>query len=149
VRDRKFIWAGLGPDGRSAIVARRSVGAHEPTTRLVSGLDLRSELPAPPASSAVPRVDLDGERPRYPPGTAGWSARRQAPGEVLGMHYTATIDFGVIVIGSTALVLDRGEVELGPGDCVVIDGVPHAWRAGAEGCLLHTLLIGKPIAATD
>jgi mannose-6-phosphate isomerase-like protein (cupin superfamily) len=94
-------------------------------------------------------VDLDGEQRRYLPGVAGWTARWHAPHQAFPMHYTATVDFDVIVAGTTRLVLETGEVELGPGDCVVIDGVPHAWLAGPEGCRLYTLLIGKAIAGAQ
>jgi mannose-6-phosphate isomerase-like protein (cupin superfamily) len=34
----------------------------------------------------------------------------------------------VIVSGRAVLVFDSGEVELGPGDCLVQQGSWHAWR---------------------
>jgi mannose-6-phosphate isomerase-like protein (cupin superfamily) len=145
----RFVSVGRDADGRSAVIELRELGPDEQTVTLVSGIELGGELPAPPDSSTARRVDLDGEQPRYPPGVAGWAARWHAPHEAFPMHYTATVDFDVIVAGTTTLVLEAGEVELGPGDCVVIDGVPHAWRAGPEGCRLYTLLIGKAIGGAS
>lgn len=65
------------------------------------------------------------------------------------MHYTATVDFDFVVGGSTTLVLESDEVALEPGDCVLIPGVPHAWRAGPDGCELCNVLIGKAIEESD
>ena len=44
------------------------------------------------------------------------------------MHATDTIDYLVILSGHVTLVLEEGEVDLGPGDFVVDRGVMHAWR---------------------
>ena len=44
------------------------------------------------------------------------------------MHATNTIDYLVILSGRVILVLEQGEAELGPGDCVVDRGVIHGWR---------------------
>lgn len=44
------------------------------------------------------------------------------------MHATDTIDYLVVVSGRVTLVLEAGEVEVGPGDLVVDRGVIHGWR---------------------
>lgn len=50
------------------------------------------------------------------------------PGTKEFMHVTDTIDYLVILSGRVTLVLEEGEVDLGPGDFVVDRGVMHGWR---------------------
>ena len=54
------------------------------------------------------------------------------PGSPALMHATDTIDYLVIVSGHVTLVLETGEVTLGPGDLVVDRGVMHAWRNDSD-----------------
>lgn len=59
-----------------------------------------------------------------------------------GMHKTPTIDYLVVLSGRVVLILETGEVELGPGDCVVQGGVNHAWsNRSAEPALLAAVLV--------
>jgi quercetin dioxygenase-like cupin family protein len=51
-----------------------------------------------------------------------------APGSPAFMHATNTIDYIIILSGQVTLVMEQGEVVLGPGDMVVDRGVMHAWR---------------------
>ena len=48
------------------------------------------------------------------------------------MHRTETVDYGIVLSGKLWLVLDEGEVELGPGDIVVQRGTNHAWSNRTE-----------------
>jgi mannose-6-phosphate isomerase-like protein (cupin superfamily) len=48
------------------------------------------------------------------------------------MHRTETVDYGIVLSGRLWLVLDEGEVELGPGDIVVQRGTNHAWSNRTE-----------------
>ncbi|AJR24190.1 cupin domain-containing protein [Sphingobium sp. YBL2] len=43
------------------------------------------------------------------------------------MHRTGTVDFGIVIEGHLTLILDEGEVTVGPGDVVVQRGTNHAW----------------------
>ena len=52
----------------------------------------------------------------------------KADAEEGGFHRTDTLDFVMILDGTLTLELDRGAVELGPGDCVVQRATRHAWR---------------------
>jgi hypothetical protein len=58
------------------------------------------------------------------------------------MHHTDTIDLDTVVSGSIELVLDDGAHAMGVGDCAVVTGVDHAWRAGPEGCVFAAAMIG-------
>ena len=58
------------------------------------------------------------------------------PGSPAQMHATDTIDYLVILSGQVTLVVEKGEVDLGPGDLVVDRGVMHGWRNDhAEPCV--------------
>jgi quercetin dioxygenase-like cupin family protein len=63
------------------------------------------------------------------------------------MHRTDTLDFAVILEGSVELTLDDGVHPLLPGDCVVVQGVDHAWRAGEQGCVLCGINLGTAPAS--
>jgi mannose-6-phosphate isomerase-like protein (cupin superfamily) len=46
-----------------------------------------------------------------------------------GMHSTETVDIDVIISGEVDLELDDGQqVHMKAGDCVIMNGVRHAWR---------------------
>lgn len=78
------------------------------------------------------------------PGQCSWSLWRFDSGAEVSMHHTDTVDFDVIVAGVVELVLDDGSHALNTGDCVVMTGVDHAWRAGPEGCVISGIAIGTP-----
>jgi quercetin dioxygenase-like cupin family protein len=73
-----------------------------------------------------------------------WVVAEWVPGFEYGMHHTDTIDFDVVLAGSVELTLDDGVHPMGVGDCVVVTGVDHAWRAGPDGCTLSVLSLGTP-----
>jgi hypothetical protein len=77
------------------------------------------------------------------PGAAMWRIYELPPGLVYEMHHTDTVDFDVLVDGSMTLVLDREEVELAPGDGVLLNGDRHSWRAGDNGCRMLFALLGS------
>jgi len=61
-----------------------------------------------------------------------------------GMHTTATVDFGVVLLGQATLELDDGAtVVLNPGDTYVQNGTRHRWSNGGEvPAVLAVALIG-------
>ena len=63
------------------------------------------------------------------------------------MHATDTIDYLIMLEGEIALVLETGEVRLGPGDVVVDRGVIHGWRnVGTGSAAFASIMIeAKPI----
>lgn len=47
-------------------------------------------------------------------------------------HATDTLDYIVILEGEVVLMVDTGEVRLGPGDLVVDRGIRHRWRNDSD-----------------
>jgi hypothetical protein len=61
------------------------------------------------------------------------------------MHRTQTIDYGIVLAGEVWLLVDEGEVRLGPGDIVIQRGTNHAWSNRTEEIarIAFILLDGK------
>jgi hypothetical protein len=57
-----------------------------------------------------------------------------------GLHRTDTIDFSVVLDGRVNFVVETGEVTLGVGDCVLVCGVLHAWRALHASTIAITMM---------
>ena len=76
------------------------------------------------------------------PGLVRWMVLEFEPEHGFGMHHTDTVDFDTVLSGSIELTLDDGVHRLTPGDCVVMNGVDHAWHAGPDGCRLSVMLFG-------
>ena len=60
------------------------------------------------------------------------------------MHRTESVDYGVVIEGELTLIVDDGEVTVGPGSVVVQRGTNHAWanRAGKTCRILFVLIDG-------
>lgn len=56
-----------------------------------------------------------------------------------GMHRTDTVDFSLVLDGEVTFVVETGEVTLNPGDCVLVCGVLHAWRAQRRSAIAVTM----------
>jgi quercetin dioxygenase-like cupin family protein len=125
--------------GRSCVVRESGISRTPVPAVEASCIFLTSSSPPSPrpdGSGAVLDAGLE-------PGLARWSILRMPPSHDHPRHQTDTVDFDTVVAGSIELRLDDGVHQLGPGDCVVIDGADHAWRAGPEGCVLAVLMIGS------
>lgn len=58
------------------------------------------------------------------------------------MHKTRTLDYGIVLAGRVKLLMDDGELELGPFDVVVQRGTNHGWvNSGSEPALMAFVLI--------
>ena len=80
------------------------------------------------------------------PGQLRWLVSRWEPdSQRTTIHHTDTVDLDLVVAGSIDLLLDDGAHHLATGDCVVITGIDHGWRAGPEGCTLSVVLLGTPL----
>jgi hypothetical protein len=78
------------------------------------------------------------------PGLVRWQVMRFGPEFAIGMHHTDTLDLDMVLEGSVEIVLDDGAHRLAPGDCVVVTGVDHAWKAGPDGFVMSVTVIGTP-----
>jgi quercetin dioxygenase-like cupin family protein len=132
----RFIVTGTDAQQRSTVVGEDTieVGAGAGSTPLWS------------TQTSPPAVDRPSVDPAYTPvavaGSTSWRLWELAPGAEIGLHRTNTLDYDTIVHGSGVLVLETAEVELGPGDNVVIPDVLHGWRAGPDGLAASIVLIG-------
>src|SRR5919202_296859 len=122
------IVTGHDASGRSVIL---SDGPNPKTLDIGTGvfheLWVTEAVPGPiPASEPDPT-----DRPvRVPPPAGGVLARvtEVAPGAVVPIHRTETVDVGVVLEGETWLTLDDGsETHVRAGDAVVQRGTNHAW----------------------
>jgi quercetin dioxygenase-like cupin family protein len=137
---------GVDDTGSSYVVEEREVMFSEMSPGLsVDGLFRTADSPPPSRPQGRGAlVDLGVE-----PGRCSWSLFRFEPGAEVAVHHTDTLDFDVIVEGSVELILDDGTHLLEAGDCVVMTGVDHAWRAGATGCTAGAIAIGTPPPDSD
>ena len=132
---------GVDEEGRSRVVAEREITFSE-IGPLLSVDTLFRTVESPPPSRPQGRGDLIDLG--VDPGRCSWSLWRFEPGGEVGMHQTDTVDLDIIIEGEIELTLDDGRHILRTGDCVVMTGVDHAWRAGAAGCTVSAVAVGTP-----
>ena len=105
-----------------------------------------TELWALGTEPAVTTVDPTLGLPRFevdvPAGETKWIITQMGPGAGAPMHSTPTIDYGLVVAGDIELGLETGSVRLHVGDAVVMNAVQHSWKAGPDGCVIATVLVG-------
>ena len=60
-----------------------------------------------------------------------------------GAHKSDTVDFVHVLYGEVVLELDDREVELHPGDLVIMRGTWHVWRNDTtEPCTVSSVMVG-------
>ena len=58
------------------------------------------------------------------------------------MHKTNSIDYTVVISGECTMLLERGEVQIRQGDCIVQRGTAHAWVNRSKApCIMAFILI--------
>lgn len=114
---------GLNAMGQSCVVIDGPIPQHN---AMSAALAWRSAIPADNAGAEDAAVPYALEVLHS--GHANFAICRFPPGTPALMHATDTIDYLVILSGQVTLVLEEGEVHLGPGDFVVDRGVVHGWR---------------------
>lgn len=134
--------AGVDDDGRSCItaevpIADRDINIAPPSFR--TDVFKITETPPPPRPAASAHFYDTG----IEPGHAEFCVLQMPAGVEHPMHYTDTINFHTIVVGSVDLVLDDGPHRLEAGDSLVLLGVDHGWKAGPSGCVQTILNLGS------
>jgi mannose-6-phosphate isomerase-like protein (cupin superfamily) len=130
-------------DGKACMISETEVSL-DPSS--ISGHDfvefaVNPPLPRPAGNGAFLDTGL-------PVGQVKWLTTSFPPnGSYPTMHHTDTIDCHTILSGSIDLILDDGAHRLAAGDCVIVNGVDHAWQAGEEGCITSLMMIGTPAPA--
>jgi quercetin dioxygenase-like cupin family protein len=132
----RYIEVGTDSSGRSVVA--REVPFESKSAKLYSTPDDASA--GRPATGTA--VDAG-----CAPGTTAWKLWVVPPGMVAALHRTDTVDYDTVVAGQLVLVLDDGDVEMGVGDCVMLPGVMHGWRAGPEGATVSLVQVGIEAAS--
>ncbi|CAI7565071.1 unnamed protein product [Penicillium pancosmium] len=93
---------------------------------------------------------LASPSPLNPPSGTSCTIIEVPPGSDVPMHRTATLDYGVIIDGTTELVLDSGEKKvMTKGDVFVQRGTAHSWRNMTEkndnSGILRVFFVFQPI----
>lgn len=130
------IITGVDADGRSCVVEETSLSDPDNMLSEVYATD----RPIPPARQPAGGQHMDLH---VAPGHTRWLVVRWAPDLEAQFHHTDSIDYDTVMDGSMTLILDDGEHELGPGDCVVMVGVGHGWRSGSAGCTMSVVVLGS------
>ena len=130
------IVTGVDGGGRSCVVEETELSA---TTEVM----FQTATSPPPPRPRGHGSDLDLH---VSPGIVRWIYWNLPPGPDMPsqMHHTNTVDFDMVLSGSVDIVLDDGAHRLESGDCVVVTGVDHGWKAGPEGCTISVLVVGTP-----
>jgi hypothetical protein len=141
----KFVETGVGDDGRSRVtsvhdvLADRAFRSGSLTSEVLWATnEIPFELPIPRRAASDPVVDFG-----IPANAIRFTMLRIEAGEQEhGLHRTDTIDFDLVVAGEVDLLLDDGDINLQPGDSVVLPGVTHGWRAGPDGVVMCIAVLG-------
>ena len=137
----RVLITGVDADGKSCVVSEQVGLDPVPDGAFHFGVVHRTPSGPPPAGPAARTERMDVQ---VPPGIAQWVVVDYEPGGVQEWHHTDTIDFNHVLSGSIDLTLDDGVHHLEAGDGAVVNGVDHAWQAGADGCRLSVLFLGTP-----
>lgn len=73
------------------------------------------------------------------PGRARSFLSRMPAGYASGLHRTDTLDVSVVLSGRLEFAVASGRVPLFAGDCVLVLGVVHAWRALDDSVIAVTM----------
>ena len=146
---RKFV-TGVNPAGQSCIVDEQEIEtAAIPGVSGVKTAALFSTTQTPP--TARPEQTGHFIDVRLPPGIVRWivvdhapHSKHDAPTTASEMHHSDTLDLIIVVDGSQRLILQADERMLVPGDCVVMNGVDHAFETGPDGCRVISVAVGTP-----
>jgi quercetin dioxygenase-like cupin family protein len=132
---------GVNEDGRSCVVEETEIAPTEAVPGIAAAMLFATSQSPPPPRPAGRGDFLDLG---VAPGVCRWMMLDWDPHHSWAMHHTDTLDFDLVLSGRVDLILEAGEFNLEPGDCAVITGVDHAWRAGPSGCRISIITLGTP-----
>ena len=146
---RKII-TGVNAEGQSCIVEMSEV-----TTQPIAEVDYLTmaslyvgESSPPPPGPAQTGHFIDT---RLAPGMVRASLLDHLPRDQVdadatsaNLHHSAAVDLVFVLAGSTRLILQADEIDLVPGDFVVMAGGDHAQVNGPDGCRMISVAIGAP-----
>ncbi len=137
----RVLITGVDSAGRSCVVQQQPVSLSGTQEIAYSVLHATTSIPslASNGGRVADHLDLG-----VAAGGISWMVIEYGPRVAFSMHHTDTVDLDTVLAGSVELTLDDGVHDLVVGDCVVVNGVDHAWRAGADGCRLSVMAIGVP-----
>ena len=123
-------------------LVRREGAAFTPSNDQAAVTELWALGTDPGVITDDPTVPLQEFIVDIPAGETKWLITQMGPGSGAPMHVTPSIDYGLVVAGDIELGLDSGPVHLYPGDAVVMNAVHHSWKAGPNGCVIATVMVG-------
>jgi quercetin dioxygenase-like cupin family protein len=138
-RQGRLLITGNDDAGRSCVVEEVALGSQSAEGGFSAMVAYTGPPGAPPTSAPGTSDHLEIG---LPPGQVQWMIVDYEPGQSFPMHFTRTIDLDTVLRGSVELELADGVHPLGVGDCVMIPGIDHAWKAGDGGCRLGVTFIG-------
>ena len=134
----RHLRTGVDASGRSCVLEEADLGAVGADPALVDIYSTNDAPPGPRPHGNGSFLDLG-----VAPGCTRWTVVHWPAGTSYGMHHTETIDYDIVLAGSVELTLGDGVHPLEAGDCVVIAGIDHAWRAGPQGASMSVTLLGS------
>ena len=140
----KILVTGIDDAGRTCVLKNTNVEAAVETMggeQIFQVAHIPPTIPSESAAGFVPAGSWTNDMPPRP-GEVTWMAVQFPPNGSFDRHQTPTIDFDSILAGSLELTLDDGVHKLDVGDCVVMAGIDHAWRAGEDGCTMAVVMLG-------
>lgn len=132
---------GVNDEGRSCVLEEAEISPTEAVPGIALEMLFATTESPPPAR---PEGYGDFLSLGVDPGLCRWMIIDWAPNHSWAMHHTDTVDFDTVLSGSVELILATGAHKLEPGDCAVITGVDHAWKAGPDGCRVSIITLGTP-----
>jgi quercetin dioxygenase-like cupin family protein len=135
----RLLITGLDDSGRSCVVEELALGSQSAERGFNAMVAYTGPLGVPPTAAPGRADHLEIG---LPPGQVQWMIVDYEPDQSFPMHYTRTIDLDTVLHGSVQLELGDGIHALGVGDCVMIPGIDHAWKAGDAGCRLSVVFVG-------
>jgi mannose-6-phosphate isomerase-like protein (cupin superfamily) len=138
---------GLDADGRSTVIIDGPIPQFDTPIRSAAFAWRTESHPADNSGSADTAAPYTMDLLHA--GGSNFAICAFPPGTPELMHATDTIDYLVVLSGRVTLVLEAGEVDLGPGDFVVDRGVVHGWRnPHGERCVCAVVnLPSHPVGA--